>query len=153
MKDKNKKKIVKKSIDIESEFIGKPVGPHKEKEKKSDLTDDIKKFLNEPITLDSIKRIMLRLRGPISEHELQRSKIFIYGIPTIGYTGKNVSQFLIKVDTHKHSYIYFLGWLCFHSLDCFSIERIDQSRLKQDLAHALRNWIDKNLDKITVLPD
>jgi hypothetical protein len=153
MKEENKKKLVKKSIDIESEFIGKPVDPKQKKEKKDDLTDEIRKFLDEPINLDSIKRIMIRLKGPISEYELERSRIFIYGIPKLSNGKKSVGEFLIKIDTHKWSYNYFLGGFFLASLNFFSKERIDESRLKQDLAHALRNWLEDNLNKIFILPD
>lgn len=153
MKDKNKKKITKKSIDIESEFIGKPVNPKNKKEKKDDLTDEIKKFLSEPITLDSIKRIMLRLKGPISEYELSRSKIFIYGIPKVSDSQPSVSEFLIRIQTHKWSYNYYLGWFCLCELNAFSIKKIDESNLKEDLAYHLRKWIRNNLDKVNILKD
>jgi hypothetical protein len=153
MKDKNKKKITKKTIDIESEFIGTPVAPVNKKEKKSDLTDEIKKFLSEPINLDSIKKILLRLRGPISDYELQRSKIFIYGIPRLSNFRKDVNEFLIRIDTPKWSYKYFLSWHYFCHLGYFSNEKIDKSELRDELARALRNWLDKNLDQITILPN
>ena len=90
-----KKKTNKKSIDIEAEMIGLPVAPRKKKEKKDDLTDEIRKFLSEPITLETIKKILLRTLGPISDFDLKTSKILIYGIPDISH--KDWNSFIIKV--------------------------------------------------------
>lgn len=152
MKEKNKKKITKKSIDIESEFVGTPVAPAQKKEKKCDLTDEIRKFLSETINLETIKRILLRLRGPISEQELIKSKIIVYGFPSSFNNQIEICEFLISIETKKRKYKYFLGIMLFFSLDFFNKEKIDNSFLKQNLAHALRKWFSENLDQITILP-
>lgn len=153
MKDKNKKKLVKKSVDIESEFVGKPSAPRCEKEKKSDVTDEINKFITNPITLGSIMRLLLRLKGPISEHEIEKSKINIYALPVMINSQKSFSEFFIRIQTHKWNYNYYLGWFCLYELSAMSCEQLDKSMLKQSMAHALRKWCTENLDKITILKD
>ena len=150
MKEPNKKKITKNTIDIESEFIGKPVESKKKKEKKDDLTDEINTFLKETVTLDSIKRILLRLQGTISIHDLKNSKIFVYGISTIRFDSKiSVQDYLIKINCRKNSYIYFLNWRFSYCLSHFSKTEINKSKIRTEMTREIRNWLEKNLDKIS----
>lgn len=150
MKKTNQKKITKKTIDIESEFIGKPVEPKKNKEKKDDLTDEINTFLNETVTLDSIKRILLRLHGPISIDDLKNSKIFVYGISTIRFDSKlSIRDYLIKINCKKKSYIYFLNCYFSYCLSHFSMTEIDKSNLRTEMTREIRKWFENNLDKIS----
>lgn len=152
MKEKYKKKL-KKPIDIEKESAGSPVAPIGKKEKKLDLTDEIKKFLTEPITLESIKRILLRLKGPVSEQDVMKSKINIYGFPTNRHGKRYVYDFLIMIETKNWTTKYFIGPMMFAYLNFFDSEKVDNSILKQNLCHALRNWLHNNLDKVRVIED
>src|ERR1700728_588858 len=70
----------KKKIDMQAEGEGKHLAPVGIKEKKLDLTDEIKIFLKIDITLERIKHILLRLNGPFPlEHANKASiKIFLF---------------------------------------------------------------------------
>lgn len=146
LEDKNKKKIVKKSVDIESEFIGVPVARKGKKEKKTDLTDEIKEFFKGPIDLESIKKMLLRLHGPISEYDIKTSLMKIYGIP-----GKRLMDYFIVINNKKRGYRYYLGGFMFVSLDFFHKQALDDSYLRQALANKLKNWLYNNPEQITVL--
>jgi|GEM_PF-6724846 len=148
---KNKKKLVKKSIDIESEFIGKAIEPKKKKERKDDLTDEINKFLSQPINLDSIKRILMRLQGQISDYDLANSKMSIFGISTVRYYSEiSIMDYLIRINYRKKSNLFYLGHFILCDLCFFSPSQLDKSILRQKMAHTIRDWLEKNLNKISI---
>ena len=141
-----KKITSKKSIDLESEFIGKPVGPRRSKEKKPDATDEIKSFLENEVTRDSIKKILLRMQGPHSEHIYNKAEMFVFELSK-GY-------YIFKIHDKKRSYpaVIYLGPFVFTYLEGFGSERLDRSFLRQKLAHAIRDWLHKNPDQLQILP-
>jgi len=128
----------KRTIDIESEFIGKAVGPLQKKERKSDLTDEINQFLEEPITLESIKKIMIRMSGYRKEYPIEKVSIKIYTIDKREYL------IYIKGFQGVWSSKWFLSNWFMAYLDGFRIKEVDRSMLKQKLAHAIRAWCDEN---------
>ncbi len=126
----------KRTIDIESEFIGKPVGPLQKKERKADLTDEIKRFLEEPITIDGIKCIMLKLSGYKKEHLIGSWKITIIHLAE--------EEYIIKIFTSKSSHKWFLGYFFMIELHYFSAKIAHRSILKQHLVRAIRKWCVEN---------
>lgn len=143
---KKDKSLSKKSIDIESEFIGKPVGPRKQKEKRPDLTDEIHKFMKEPITLNSLKWIILRLVGLASITFYDKSTIDIYQI--------HESFYVIKIQEKKRQFpiIFYIGPHLMCELDWISVHELDKSFLRGDLSHTIRNWLAKNPAQVHILP-
>lgn len=151
-KDKNKKKIVKKTIDIESEFVGLPVAPLGKKEKKSDLTEEIKKFISEPKNLESIKEILMRLDSKYLSQKPENSKMKVYGFKGFG---DEIDEFIIIIKKLKFWTVkYYLTSGSLYRLKWISgTEDIDTSILKQRLRGEVHNWFCNNLDQVIIIPD
>lgn len=124
----------KKPIDLISEIDGKPVYPPCKKEKVLDLTDEIKFFLKNDVTPLSIKRILLRLNGPINDHKLEKSVLTITKISKWGY--------FILLTSKGHEYEYYICAMTFIELGFWRSENILTSRLKSDLRHKIYNWLE-----------
>ncbi len=134
IKNKNKK------IDIEAEFIGKPVCPKAIKEKKNDLTDEIKEFIKNPIDFDSIKNILLRLNGRISckEKDLYKMKIFSF---------ENNTEFFITIKQSIYfTERYYISNHMFCQIPWHGRKEIYESQLKQQLGYYIYDWIRENLN-------
>jgi hypothetical protein len=142
-----KTKIVKKRINIESETVGTPVGPAKEKTKKLDFTDEIKNFLNGDINLDSIKRILLISIRQKSTYSYENSSIKIVD------SGDRDFFIVIREKKKPYAHKWFVSWFSMTALGCFKAEEVDTSPLKSDLAHAIRQWCHQNRDKLQVVFD
>lgn len=150
-KKDRKNKLEKRKIDIESEFVG-AVPPHrKKKEKKSDCTEEIKKFLAEPITLEGIKAILMRVYRYNSDNI--RNKIRVISIKKTNHMNEkyNGYDFFIYIHSPKqnHYYEFLLSHWNFVIFDLFSVDKLDTSILKQQLANALRKWFENNLNQTT----
>jgi len=143
---KKNKALTKKSVDIEAEMVGLPVEPKKKKEKKDDLTDEIRKFLAEPITLDRIKWILLRLSGPLSKDTCNKAKITIYGLPCCQY--KNHLKYIIRVFSKGFDEDFFLDGFSISRISFFSVKNVDDSMLKQSLRVAIERWLEKNPESV-----
>lgn len=133
------KKITKKrTIDLESEFIGKPVGPIQKKERKATLTDEINAFLESPIDLENIKCILLKMSGCKKNQYIGKVSIKIYAIEGEDY--------LISIKGFKSlwSSKWFLCRWYLGELNGFSPSVVDKSLLKQSFKNALRRWCQEN---------
>jgi hypothetical protein len=148
---KNKKKIIKKNVDIESEFVGIPVGTKVKKEKKCDLTDEIEKFLSSQITLESICEILLRLEGRWIADKSKIAKIKIYGLSSCG---QEVDEFFIKIKSTKFfDQKYYLTSGSFYNLRWVAQgEKLDKSILRQELRGEIWKWLCNNLDQVKIIP-
>lgn len=144
---KNKKKQVKKSIDIEAEFIGKPVAPKKKKGKQDDLTDELRKILGNTITIDSIKYIFLRLYGPLSQFEVNRSLIQIYAFPN---ETRKQDEFLIFISYKRIlRFTYYLTSFGLWGLcRVLGEEKLTISHLKRDVAWEIWKWLCNHPDHV-----
>lgn len=140
-----KTKIVKKRINIESETVGIPVGPVKEKKRSLDLSDEIKNFLSGEINLESIKRILLLTLGHKGEYAHQNSSIKIID------SGDRDFFIVIRERRKPYAHKWFVSWFSMTALCCFKAEEVDTSPLKCDLAHAIRHWCHNNRDKLQVV--
>lgn len=135
---KKSKNLFKKSIDIESEFAGIPVGQKTPKEKKNDLTKDINIFLGSPITLESIKNILSRLNGRWTCDKPEISKIKIYKLNSFS---KEYPEFFIYIQREKtFQFKYYLSKYTLYELGYLSPKRMNLSSLKQNLAEILWQW-------------
>ena len=123
------------SVDIESEFIGKPVGPRKCKEKRNDVTDEIERFLKSPFTMDSVKYILLRVCLGPSDAFYSSAKIDIYRI--------HKEYYLIKLGVRKITFpiIFVLGPLVSRELIWLGNKNLESSSLRGDLVHAIKKWL------------
>jgi hypothetical protein len=144
-----KQKLEKRSVNIESEFIGESTGPKKIKEKKSDLTDEIYKFINEPKSIESIKRILIRLQTRLDEREIETSTIKIYTLPS---RCNDIHFFIVIKINHHHGYEYLLSYSDFVSIRSFRNEKCNTSPLKKDLCWHIRNWLQDNIKTIDHTP-
>ena len=137
------KKIKKKSIDLEKEFIDGEVKYKKKSEKKPDLTEKINKFLEEPKSLESIKTILASLTFSSSQSEIDKMKIFVYSIP---FRRECISyRFLIILDRGRYSDEFYLTSLSLCKLGLFSDREITTSNLKQTLQHEIYQWLRENM--------
>lgn len=145
--EKKHKKSLKKTIDIESEFVGKPVGPVKKKDKEPDLTDEIKAFLTSEISLENIMNIIIRMEGLYAKASIGKSKIKIYGLTTEDRSEKY--SFIIKIKSPKiFGGTYYLKRMSMYRLDyIFKSKPIDTSLLKQDLRYAIWEWLNAHPDQ------
>lgn len=151
MKEKYRRKDVKKLIKAKNDDIDKGVGVTNKKEKHLDLTDEIKIFLREDITLDSIKKILLRLHGPVSVYQMSKSKLTVISLKRFLSDSYIFHDYIFHLNCANRTYNFFLGAFVFVTLDHFFAEKIDRSQLKQNLAHALKNWCYQNPDKIRII--
>jgi hypothetical protein len=149
-KKEYKKRLTKESIDIESEFIGKPTGPRKPKEKTDDLSDEIKKFIFSPKNLATLKLILMRLSGPISDYHVRDAKIFVYGLKSS--LDRVPRDFIVFISSKKRDYKFFIGSRSFISLSYFSYDIIDKSLLKQSLRHEITAWLHNNPENFITIP-
>jgi hypothetical protein len=140
----DKKKLTKKSIDIESEFVGLPVAPRKKKEPKDDMTDHIKEFLSKDITIESIKSILLKIGGVWNLH--RPSKINIH------YVEKSREDiFLIVIEQNILTTTFILSTHHFIELCYFSHKELSTSLLKNKLLQEIVNFLKKNIDKVNTI--
>jgi len=146
-----KKKITKKSIDIESEFVGKPCSPKQPKEKKNDLTKDLLLFLEQPISMDSIKDILIRIEGRWIHCKSTDSKIKIYAFQK-NHTIKTY-EFVVLINAIKHfEFKYYLENGSLYKLCYFeNIEKIDRSVLRQKVIHKINDWLIENINEIKII--
>ena len=144
-------KISKKSIDIESEFIGSSVGPRKPKVKKNDLTQDLKEFLENKITLQSIEKIILRIEGRwVSENPIGLNTKIYSIIPN---NKCDEYEFFIKIKCHKYfNFMYYLTSSDFIKLERWSgNEKINKSDLRCLSSSKIYNWLVVNLHQTKVI--
>jgi len=124
----------KKILDILSEIDGKPVYPTVKKEKIVDLTEEIKSFLDNDISYESIKKIMLRMEGPTNDYQISKSKIKITKV------SKNAYFILICIKSSE--YKYYLDQYNFSKFTYFSRkEDIVTSQLKSCLRNKIWDWL------------
>jgi hypothetical protein len=132
------KKVVKKKkpIDMISEIDGKPVYPSVKKEKVLDLTVEINLFLENEISYESIKKIMLRIEGPTNDYEISKFKMKITRVSKTGY----FILILLKSSDRK----YYLDEYNFSRFTYFSRkEDVVTSQLKSRLRDAIWDWLVK----------
>lgn len=135
----------KKTVDIESEFIGAPVGPTRKKDREPDLTDEMKRFLREEITLDSIKDMLIRWEGKWAVNKITDAKIKIYAIK--GFDSERC-EYVIKIKYSKDSQSsFYINSYDMFEMRFFSKEVLGKSRLKQEVIYNIRAWLDANPDK------
>ena len=151
MKERYLKKSVIKQLKQTPEDFDNGIGPSKKKKKPLDITDEIKQFLSQEITLDTIKRILIRLHGPFPEEMLNKSTIRIVGLPWYNGRFREVNSFVIYITTHKTFYSYYLGCFTFVDLCYFGIKDLENSDLKSTLSHQLRDWLIQNFDKVRII--
>lgn len=140
----NEKGNKKKKINIEDEIQGVSVDPLKKKNKPLGLTEEIKIFLKNPITLEQIKYILLRLDGPISKFQFEKSNMKIYCFNR--YDKQKIYEIIIRIKTKDYFITYFLNSFGLYRLGFFDVEQNEKSPLKKNLSHSIRNWIYKNLN-------
>ena len=131
-----RKIINKKKIDIINETTGKPVGPVAPKQKKLDLTDEIKYFLLEETNLDKIKRIILRLDGPLTNYEISKSEMTVHTI--------SKRAFVILIKHKNYENYYFLDGVIFLKLGFWREKDMLTSKLKRDLGRKIYDWLKEN---------
>lgn len=143
--EKADEKPRKKMVDIESEFIGAPVGQARKKDREPDLTDEMKRFLREEITLDSIKDMLIRWEGKWAVNKITDAKIKIYAIK--GFDSERC-EYVIKMKFLKNLQLsFYLSRNDLFEISFFSNERLGRSMLKQEVIHKIRSWLDANPDK------
>src|SRR5690606_8948480 len=135
-------KEIKKSFQIEEECNGKSVSPVGKKERKPDLTQEIKKLLYEPVTLDSIKRILILMYYRNSEHTIQKSEIEVY---TPSKSRGHNRKFIITVYIKNTSVTYFLDSWGIDRLCNFPGGKIKLSDLKREFCHAAYEYLQNNI--------
>ena len=151
MNVKKDNKLSRKPVDIESEFVGKPMAPAKKKPKKADLTDEFKDFMDKnPITLDDIKRIFIRTHGHQSEDFYQKSTIKVYAIEDLPQFNR-YRKYLIIIKTPKIQLIYYSCYSEIRCLGWMRDELINDSFLRNSVFSKIRNWFAENQDQILVL--
>ena len=128
------KKLVKnkKSIDIDSEINGKGIPPVGKKDRVLDLTDEINLFLAGKIDRESIKRILLRMDGPVSKHDIDHSKIRVTRVSKDGY--------FMHISLKEKDRNYYMNPLMFVELLWF-VQPVDKSRLRHKLSQAIYKWL------------
>lgn len=143
------KKNNKKPIDLEREFIDCEVKHRKKLEKKPDLTEKIKKFLEEPKSLESIKTILASIVWCKSSVIIDKLKIYVYSIPCkreyISY------NFLIRIFKKDYSSDIYLTSMGCYDLCYFSKKELDSSYLKQTLRHEIYEWLSENIEVTKVI--
>lgn len=130
------KQTSRKPVDIESEFIGKPVGPRKQKEKRDDLTEEIHKFMKGVTNADEVKKILLRMLGYTS------TSLYLRTLMTIYQLHKN--HYIIKFEIQKNAFpdLLYLSPYNFSTLECFlKNKKLDKSRLRKTFTQVLRQWL------------
>jgi hypothetical protein len=127
----------RKTIDIDKEINGKAVAPVGKKEKKLDLTEEIKAFIDDDINLEKIKRIILRLEGPITSNEIEKCKIKALKVSKHGYF-ITINQKGIDRDIYMNS-------IRFIHLTFFGEKDLASSKLKSDLQHKIYDWLRENI--------
>lgn len=127
---------------IEEECNGKPVSPVGKKERKSDLTQEIKKLLSEPVTLDSIKRILILMYYRNSEQTIQKSEIEVY---TPKKCKSPYRGFVITVYIKNTSVTYFLDSWGICRLCNFPGEKLKLSDLKKEFCYAAYEYLRNNI--------
>jgi len=145
MEVKEKKYMKRRDpVDIESEFIGKPVGPRQKKEKKEDLTDEINKFLESP----SLEGIIIVLLRPESVPLISRKNARLKAYKT------EDGEYIIKIIGIKdrRCLTWYMAPFHFCKLCYFKAEKWD-SRLKQEFCHELRRWLLKNPSYVQMLSE
>lgn len=144
-----KDRLEKRKINIESEFIGAVPLHKKKKEKKNDCTEEIKKFLSEPITLDTIQSILWRIY--CNHIQNINTKMKILSIKKYNHINEKHSRydFMIYIYAPKSNiyFEFFLSTWNFLDIHCFIIDKLDTSPLKKDLSISICNWLENNLDK------
>lgn len=139
------KKNKKNNIDIEAEFVGLPMSQKTEKEKKNDLTKDLKNFIDNPINIDCIKNILLRIHGRyiLENHEISTMKI--YGL-------EKKSEFFIIINHSKYfSLKYYLTKSCFYLINRMKDKSIYTSYLKEEVGGIIYNWLQENTKYIKII--
>jgi len=127
----------RKTIDIDKEINGKPVAPIGKKEKKLDLSEEIKAFLDDDINLEKIKRIILRLEGPVTPNEIEKCRIKALKVSKYGYF-ITINQKGIDRDIYMNS-------IRFVHLTFFGEKDLVTSKLKSDLKHKIYEWLRENI--------
>jgi hypothetical protein len=144
-KEEKIKRLTKQPVNIESEFIGVPVGPKKPKEKKNDTTKDLEILLKQPMSVDLIKHIIMRMEG--YRQCTEKDIIKIYALQ--GYR-KEHDNFIIIIYPHKSCFPnrYFLCSMSLHHFRSFRCEEMDSSPLKSMIRHEIYKWLCDNPDKV-----
>lgn len=109
------------------------ISNNEKKGKRDGLTDEIRKFLKEPVTEDSIKLILLKLLGNHKD-----PSIF-----DISFFTLSKFSFIIRIQQNKEPfpYIFYVSLSEFSSPEYFFDTNITKSLLKQELAHSIREWL------------
>ena len=141
-----KKEPNRTPISIEDEFIGTSVGPRKPKEKKNDTTKDLNILIKQPMSIELIKEIFLRIEGRWIYDKSGESTIRIYAISN--------HEFIIKINKIKFfEYRYILDSGGVYSIRSLfkNNKEIDTSDLKKLIRFEIYNWLCENLDKVTII--
>ena len=141
----------KKPIDLESEFIGIPVGQKKERPKKNDLTKDLQLFLKVPISIESIRDVLLRIEGRYCCEKPGIVLIKIFSIKNL----EDEREFIIKI---KHAKFFQKTFLLstrnlyeLHNFGDGASDWLSTSILKRKVSIAIQDWLIENLDQTTLV--
>jgi len=140
----------KKKINLPADTEGLPVAPLGLKERKADITSEIKLFLQEPITLESIKYILLRLSGPITHYKYIKSKVAIAALKSRISTYDKY-DFIVAVEIGDYTYKYYVDSMEFYKLGWFSQKDLGKSSLKKELGWIIFRWLSSNLEKCQII--
>jgi hypothetical protein len=141
----------KKKIDLTADTDGRAVAPVKEKERKLDITDECRNFLKSPIDFKSIKRMILRFEGPISDELVNKAEMHVYALCDRHYQGIAMYDFIITIFHKKLLRKYFLTNADFISLCWFFSKKTDNSLLKQRVRHELFNYFCNHLNECILI--
>lgn len=149
------KKKKRKKIDLVQELEGKIVALKTKKEKKLTLTDEINLFLSKEITLNSLKHILIRLQGPESNENIEKSDIKIVAMLDEKGHLANYRRycFLIFIPIYKKFPVkYYLESYSFTEFSTFG-KTIDicTSLLKNKLQHEIYLWLTAHAEDFIIL--
>jgi hypothetical protein len=115
----------------------------------SDLEDLIKKFMSNPIDIDDIKWMILRLQGEFAEYQLQEPKMNIH---KFDYEYK-LSAYIISIKIPRvQSYLFCLKDWIMDDLSWFpEIRRSKDSDLESRLNLHITKWLDEHPEHVTLL--
>jgi hypothetical protein len=126
----------KKKIDIASETEGTAVAPVGIKEKKLDLTDEIRLFLACETTHQSIMKILLRTQSSYLGRNYEKNRMKITKVSKSGY--------FITIASKSYEFKFFMDYYNLIEIGFFERQKMFlTSRLKSDMNHKIFEWIEK----------
>lgn len=143
-------KKIKNKLNIEDEIQGVAVSLPKKPEKRLDLTKEISNFLNNPISLESIKRIIILADWRDTEEMIKKAKIKVVGLHK--NSRDKVEKFFIIIEQQKRfEDTFFLTSFGLYKCGWMGVEDMATSNLKNELVLKIFNWLSENLDKCVII--